>query len=90
MFTNRHELAKTIINFIVEDIARGQDIDELKPEDDLLESSLIDSLGIMRLITFIEQEFGYSVPPGDIVIEHFMTVNAIIDYLTPKLSKNGT
>lgn len=88
MSANKHELAKSIIDFIIKDIASDQDIDELKPGDDLLESSLVDSLGVMRLTTFIEQEFGYSVPPEDIVIENFMTVNAIIDYLAPKLSKN--
>ncbi len=88
MPASKHEQAKSIIHFIVNDIASDQNIEELKPEDDLLESSLVDSLGIMRLITFIEQEFGYSVPPEDIVIENFMTVNAIIDYLTPKLSNN--
>ncbi len=88
MPADKQKLAKTIIDFIVNNIASDQDIDELKPEDDLLERSLVDSLGIMRLIAFIEQEFGYSVPPEDIVIENFMTVDAIIDYLAPKLSNN--
>lgn len=88
MPSDKQKLAKTLIDFIVNHIASDQDIDELKPEDDLLERSLVDSLGIMRLIAFIEQEFGYSVPPEDIVIENFMTVDAIIDYLAPKLSNN--
>ncbi len=88
MPADKQKLAKAIIDYIVTNIASDQDIDELKPEDDLLERSLVDSLGIMRLIAFIEQEFDYAVPPQDIVIEHFMTVNAIIDYLAPKLSNN--
>ena len=88
MTAAKENLSKTLIDFIIAELAQGKDIGGLKPDDDLLEDSLVDSLGIMRLIAFIEQQFGYVVPSEDVVIENFMTVSAIIDYLGPKLTEN--
>mgnify|MGYP001819347025 CR=1 FL=1 len=61
----------------------------LTPETDLLEGSIVDSMGIMRLVAFIEAEFGYVVPPQDVIIEHFATINLIAEYLEPKLSEDA-
>ena len=85
MSAKRNELAAALIRFIVDDLASDKDIETLEPDDDLLEDSIVDSLGIMRLINFIEQKFGYSVPSEDVVIENFLSVNAITEYLELKL-----
>lgn len=58
---------------------------ELKEEDDLLNTGLVDSIGVVKLIAFIEEEFEIRVPPEDMVIEHFISVEAIENYL---LSRN--
>jgi len=61
--------------------------EEITPEDDLLGSGLVDSMGMMKFIGFIESEFGFSVPPGDMVIENFMTVAAIESYIKQMTGK---
>lgn len=70
----------TLIKYILEEII-GDPEEELLADDDLLNSGLIDSLGIMRLISFIESEFSMKVPPQDMVIENFMSVEAIATYI---------
>lgn len=50
-------------------------------DEDLLLSGLIDSLGVVRLIAFIEAEMGIRVPPEDVTIENFLTLQAMSDYL---------
>ena len=50
-------------------------------DDELLLSGVIDSLAVMRLLAHIETGFGIAIPPEDVVIEHFQTVNAIAAYL---------
>ncbi|MEM7352171.1 MAG: acyl carrier protein [Acidobacteriota bacterium] len=62
----------------------------LGADDDLLSSGLIDSLGVMRLIRFIEERFGVSIPPADITIEHFMTLGTIVTYLESLGSRDGS
>lgn len=55
--------------------------EELDVNDDLLGSGLIDSLGMMRLIQFIESEFNIAIPPEDMTIENFMTIEHICNYI---------
>jgi acyl carrier protein len=50
-------------------------------DDDLLTSGLVDSLGIMSLVFFLEQQYGVQIPPGDVTLEHFGTLRAIERYL---------
>ena len=88
MAFDRSQLESDLIEFILQDLAGSHEIDGLDVDDELLESSLIDSLGIMRLIAFIETRTGFTVPSEDIVIENFLSVTAIVDYLLPKLDSN--
>lgn len=50
-------------------------------DEELLLSGLIDSLGAVRLINFIEGDLGTHVPPEDVVIENFQTLSAMRDYI---------
>ena len=70
-----------IIKYIQENLLGGKGEIELLPEDDLLGSGLIDSMGVMRLVGFVEETFNIKIPPEDIVIENFMDVNAITNYV---------
>ena len=58
----------------------------LNNDDDLLLSGLIDSLGVVRLIAFIEQTFDTHIPPEDVTIENFGTVQSIADYIQSRFS----
>ncbi len=50
-------------------------------DEDLLAEDMVDSLGMMRLVAFIEQRLGYKVPPGDLTVENFRTIAVIGAYL---------
>ncbi len=54
---------------------------EVAAEDDLLGNDWVDSMGIMRLIAFIEEKFEITVPLEDVTIENFRTVQTIDTYL---------
>ncbi|MGD1946201.1 MAG: acyl carrier protein [Croceivirga sp.] len=70
-----------IIAYITDNLLYEQLDDPLTADENLLESGLIDSLGIMKLVVFIESEFEVAIPPEDMTIENFMTVNHIKEYL---------
>ena len=77
------ELTQKLTSYILTDVLLDSSQTELEADDDLLEDGLVDSLGVMRLITFIEVEFGYAVPPEDVTVDSFMSVSAIVNYLQP-------
>ena len=71
----------SIINFIQKELLNGHNPIELTTEDDLLGSGLLDSIGIMQLIQFIENANGIKIPPEDMTIENFISVEAMEIYL---------
>ncbi len=73
-----------MIKYIQEQLLNNEMEEELEAQDDLLGDGILDSLGMMKLILFIETEFEIKVPPQDMVIENFMTVQHISDYLAKK------
>ncbi len=73
-----------LITYICEVLLNNELESGLSPQDDLLGSGILDSLGMMKLILFIEQKYNITVPPQDMIIENFMTVSHITNYLTNK------
>jgi acyl carrier protein len=67
-----------IRTFITTSLLQGKPVAD---DEDLLLSGLIDSLGVMRLVRHLETSFGITVPPEDVIIEHFATVNDIAAYV---------
>ncbi|MDQ3090060.1 MAG: methyltransferase domain-containing protein [Actinomycetota bacterium] len=56
----------------------------LHPDDDVLRSGLIDSMGIMELISFIEESFGVAVDDLEIVPENFCSLRAMTRFVAGK------
>lgn len=78
-------IQEKIIAYIEQHLA-GQDLDEaIELDEDLLGGGIVDSLGMMKLIAFIEEEFNCKVEPEDMVIENFMTVGHMTHFLQTKL-----
>ncbi len=53
----------------------------------LLETGVLDSLSLLRLVLFIEERFGIAVDDVDLVPEHFASVDAICTYLRSRAAK---
>ena len=61
---------------------------ELRDEDRLLERGIIDSMGVLELLGFLEQEFGVTLADEDITEENLGSVGAIQRYVTARIG-NG-
>ncbi len=72
-------MKEQIRRFIVENFLfneRG-----LEDDEPLFDSGIIDSLGLMKLLAFIEKKFNISVEMSEIMIENFNTLNGIMETL---------
>jgi acyl carrier protein len=47
----------------------------------LIDSGIIDSLGIVKMLGFIERQFGFKVPEQDVIPEYFDSVRTIASYI---------
>lgn len=73
-------IAEQIIEFIKMELNADSDLEVLQDED-LLGSGLVESMGMMRLMHFIEKTFDLTVAPTDMTIENFITVDAMVSFI---------
>jgi acyl carrier protein len=74
------EVEQKLKHFIASELMYAED-DDLSSDEPLLGSGIVDSLGIMRLVSYIEEEFGVVVPEEDLVPEHFQTVTRLATFV---------
>lgn len=67
----------------------GQDF---AADDDasFLENGIIDSLGFMELVAFVEKEYGIKVGPQDLVPDNFDSVNKLSRYIGSRIAAAPT
>lgn len=71
--------------FLVSEIGADFGRKSLDPDEDLLDQRIIDSLGLLKLVTFIEESHGIQVMDGDIVPENFQNLNSIVRFVEDKM-----
>ncbi|MGH3683789.1 MAG: acyl carrier protein [Pseudonocardiaceae bacterium] len=80
----------TIKRFVLEEFLPDVSADQLSVDQDLLESGVVDSLGLLKLIAWIEERFELSVHDTDLDPDNFHSVAAIDAFITaastPKLA----
>jgi acyl carrier protein len=74
--------------FIVDNFLFGEN-GTMKNDTNFFEKGIIDSTGILELVSFIEEEFNVTVEDDEIVTSNFSSLNAIDHFLEVKLTKIG-
>ncbi|PKQ44144.1 acyl carrier protein [Confluentibacter flavum] len=74
------EINDALETFIKQEIIEEK-LDNLSHDEDLLSTGLIDSMGIMRIVRFIEKRFNMEIPFEDMTFDNFMTINNMSNYI---------
>jgi len=69
--------ARPVRAFIVERLAPATGRTDLDDHDDLIDSGVVDSLGIFQLVAFLEETFRITIGDEEITPENFGSVTAI-------------
>ncbi|MGE3146297.1 MAG: acyl carrier protein [Pseudorhodoplanes sp.] len=70
--------------FIVENFLFGDDSHPLDHSMSLIENDLIDSTGILELVSFLEERYGIAVADADIVPANLDSIERIAAYVAGK------
>lgn len=70
------DLERALLVFVRDDLLKGKPV-AIDADTYLFDDGLVDSLGILRLIAFLELQIGRSIPDSDVVMEHFRSVRAM-------------
>ena len=74
--------------FIVENFLYGND-GNLKDETSFLEGGILDSTGVLELVSFLEETFSIHVEGDDLVPENLDSLNNIQAYVVKRISKGA-
>lgn len=78
------DFEKQLRTFILENYLFTDDDSVLKNSDSFLESGIIDSTGILEVITFIQDELKLTVEDEEMVPENLDSVDNILAYVAKK------
>lgn len=82
-------IAQTTINATIKEYLAAACLVDFAEEGvdedtDLFATGLVDSLGFVDLVTFLESEFGIKVTDDDLVFASFNSVNELVQFVGEK------
>lgn len=75
------ETTQKIKEFIVEEFMPDVPVEELDDDFDLLTGGVVDSLGLLKVVAWLEDEFDIAVDDSELGPDSFRTVAAIKAYV---------
>jgi acyl carrier protein len=76
-------IQQKLIRFLEEEILVDKEQSRIAPGESLF-SGILDSLGTLRLVVFIEETYGIQVADGELIPENFDTVERLAKYIQTK------
>lgn len=71
-------------NFIIQNFLFGR-AGSLKDDQSFLESGIIDSTGIIELVSFLEKTYGIGIGDDELIPENLDSINNISRFVSSKL-----
>jgi acyl carrier protein len=81
------EIEATVRNFITDNYLFGGSNEVLGDDASLLENGILDSMGIMELVTFLQDTFFIQVADEELVPQNLDSLRRITDFVVRKLDK---
>jgi acyl carrier protein len=77
--------------FVISEIAIDSDFTQegISPDEDLIATGVIDSLGILKLVAFMEKQFGIKLKDEDITPENLRTLSLMAKFIETKLKMDS-
>lgn len=81
------DISASVIDWIKEKSSQGgRQAVELTADTDLIENRLMDSIDLINLVAYLEDTYGFSLSPDDLVPESFVNVKAITNLVQKNIT----
>ena len=78
------EFKEQMEQFILSEICPDMGITHISEDESLLDSGIMDSLGILKILSFLDEEFGVDLASEVIRPEKFATIRSICELIKNK------
>jgi len=74
---DQESIKATVKNFILNEFLPGEDPAALTDTTALVTTGILDSIAVLKAVTFLEKQFGITVEPHEAVVENLNTLSDI-------------
>ncbi len=75
---------QSIKSFILREFLPSEDAANLTASTSLITTGIMDSIGALKLILFLERQFAVTILPHEVNIEHMDTIGQIVELVRSK------
>ncbi len=79
------QIYKALASFFGQEGTGREAATTVAPDTDIVAEGLVDSLGIFKLISFVEETFPVTIEPDEVLLENFQTPRALRNLIVKKL-----
>lgn len=79
-----NKIESTVKDFILREFLPGEDPDELQEDTPLITGGILDSIATLKLIAFLEEQFGISIAAHEADVDHLNTLTDIASLVAGK------
>ena len=74
---DQESIKATVKNFILNEFLPGEDPAALTDTTALVTTGILDSIAVLKAVTFLENQFGITIEPHEAVVENLNTLSDI-------------
>lgn len=83
------DTVNTVKEFIIDNFLFGEE-DQLELDTDFFEKGIIDSTGVVELVSYLEETFEISIDDEELIPENLSSLEKIRIFLQKKLNQKAT
>jgi len=80
-------LREVIARFIADEFLPDTTVEDISDDLNLIDAGIIDSLGLLRIVAFLEEELGVVIEPEAMLPENLHSIGAIADLVAQTLAE---
>ena len=80
------DIRRILRQFVLETLSAGAKPDRVDDKASFLETGIIDSTGVLELVSFLENEFYFNVADEDLTPDNLDSIEKLVTYIKSKLS----
>ena len=77
-------IESTLRDFIVNEVGVKSDLPKIEENTKLIETGILDSLSVLKVVIFIEEKFGFKVTADEVIPDNFETLGAMTSFVRGK------
>ncbi len=81
---DKNQIKMTVRDFVAAQFLPGEDPESLTDDTLLVTDGVLDSLGSLKLVAFLEETFGVSIDAHEVDVDHLDTLDLIAGMIIEK------